>query len=145
MPLVRFGIVLTLAFAGCAPPPSPASPSDLATTMAPSVVLAAKPPATQKVTLYVISADDALGGNVNIVGLPITVSTDGYGPVTVATDKQSSADFFVPATAESIAVHTGATGTDNREATCFVPLDVVLPLPLHRRDGWLIIHQTACS
>jgi hypothetical protein len=143
MHTLRLGAILMLAFAGCAPA-SATSPSNLATTD-PLPGLAAKPDPVQKVTLYVLSPDDRLGGNVSITGLAITISTDGFGPVTAVTDKQGSVSFWVPAAAQWIAVHTGTTAIDDRVATCFTPLDVVLTLPLHRREGWLIIRQAACS
>ena len=99
----------------------------------------------QKVTLYFYDDDPVLGGNVNIVGLHVTV-TAAFAPFELLsegeTGKLGSVTFSIPATYTSIAITNGTSGVDGGVEDCFIAQTVTRDLPLRRRDGWIYIHHS---
>ena len=139
MKLLGVGI-LAFVVIGCStnPPTSPSAtdPSSTATSSIIATVSAGN--AVQKAAVHFYSDDDELGGNIHIVGLPVTITGEPSGTVVpVETGKQGSVTVWLPSTDLSMTVTT-------EQWDGFCSVTVQLPLPLHGNvDSWILIHQ-AC-
>ena len=104
--------------------------------------------AAQKVIVYFYDDDSVLGGNVNIVGLHVTLTTPGAPSDVLAegnTGQLGNVTFSIPASATSIAITNGTSGVDGGVGDCYVSQTVTRDLPLKRRDGWIYIHHSGAT
>jgi hypothetical protein len=143
MRIILFALVATLAV-GCTAD-SPLSPSDPLLASVPESASADTKASSQKVTLYFYDDDPVLGGNVNIIGLHVTVIA-AIAPFELLseaeTGKLGSVTFSIPPSYTSIAITNGTSGVDGGVGDCYVAQTVTRDLPLRRRDGWIYIHHS---
>ena len=140
MKLLGVGM-LAFVVSGCStnPPTSPSATDPSSTAIGSVIATVSAGNAVQRATVHFYSDDDELGGNIHIVGLPVTITGEPSNTVVPGeTGKQGSVTVLLPSTDLSMTVTT-----EQWDGFCSVTAQ--LPLPLHGNvNSWILIHQ-ACS
>ena len=111
------------------PPVSITAPTPASSDISPSV--------EQKISLFIYSDDDPYGGNVHLVGLPVTIEGEPSGTVIkdLTTDRQGRVRFALPATDTSAVVTI-----EDWKSYCGTTVTISVQL-LKSGDGFILLHK----